>query len=309
MVLEQGLAWTRTARLTVTVAFLLIALIATSGGRLAAQVTNGDFKSSLIGWAAINGAGWDRTLDAGGSLASGSLEGVFAAAQVTGLYPVATQCVPLAAGASYRVGGKIYVSPGASAPASAYFILVPYPTTDCSGTPPPSGFLQTAPVTAAGAWTASTLTFTNFASSVLLGAYIAPQSGGRFQANFDDVFVELAAVASCAADDHTLCLLGGRFSVKATFDTGAGHPSDAHAEPVGDSGLLWFFDARNIEAVVKMLDGCPLGGHYWFFAGGLTDVAVTITVTDTRTGAVRTYINPLHQAFQPIQDTDAFPCP
>ena len=57
-------------------------------------------------------------------------------------------------------------------------------------------------------------------------------------------------------------------------------------------------------------DGCGLGGHYWFFAGGLTNVKVVITVTDTQTGATRTYNNPQGQAFLPLQDTAAFStCP
>jgi hypothetical protein len=42
------------------------------------------------------------------------------------------------------------------------------------------------------------------------------------------------------------------------------------------------------------------------FAGGLTNVDTTITVTDTQTGAVKTYRNPANTAFQPIQDTAAF---
>ncbi len=61
---------------------------------------------------------------------------------------------------------------------------------------------------------------------------------------------------------------------------------------------------------MKILDGCALDDSYWFFAGGLTDVQVAVTVTDTRTGFVRTYNNPQATAFQPIQDTGALPvCP
>jgi hypothetical protein len=41
----------------------------------------------------------------------------------------------------------------------------------------------------------------------------------------------------------------------------------------------------------------------------LTNVSVTLTVTDTVTGAVRTYTNPQGTAFAPIQDTNAFVCP
>jgi hypothetical protein len=64
------------------------------------------------------------------------------------------------------------------------------------------------------------------------------------------------------------------------------------------------------QVIIKVLDACALGGHYWVFAGGLTNVDVVITVTDTSTGAVKTYTNPQGAAFQPIQDTAAFStCP
>lgn len=50
--------------------------------------------------------------------------------------------------------------------------------------------------------------------------------------------------------------------------------------------------------------------RYWVFAGGLTDVQTRITVTDTRTGNIKTYLNLQGTAFQPIQDTGAFAtCP
>ena len=48
-----------------------------------------------------------------------------------------------------------------------------------------------------------------------------------------------------------------------------------------DSGYLWFFDADNIELIVKVLDGCGVNNRYWVFAGGLTNVEVDIIVTDT----------------------------
>jgi hypothetical protein len=76
-----------------------------------------------------------------------------------------------------------------------------------------------------------------------------------------------------------------------------------------DTGALWFFSSNNLEAMLKLVTGCAFNNFYWFFAGGLTNVRVTIRVTDTLTGIVRIYENPLNVAFQPIQDTAAFPCP
>jgi hypothetical protein len=74
----------------------------------------------------------------------------------------------------------------------------------------------------------------------------------------------------------------------------------------GDTGYFTFFDAANVEVLVKVLNGCGLNSRYWTFAGGLTDVNVILTVTDTQTGSVQTYTNPQGTPFQPIQDTNAF---
>ena len=58
------------------------------------------------------------------------------------------------------------------------------------------------------------------------------------------------------------------------------------------------------------MNACGMNHHSWTFAGGLTNVMVTTTVTDTVRGTVKTYTNPLGRPFQPIQDTTAFlTCP
>jgi len=54
-----------------------------------------------------------------------------------------------------------------------------------------------------------------------------------------------------------------------------------------------------------VLDGRSINGHFWVFYGALSDVQYTITVTDTITGAVRTYTNP-QDAFASRGDTAAF---
>jgi hypothetical protein len=77
-----------------------------------------------------------------------------------------------------------------------------------------------------------------------------------------------------------------------------------------ETGYLWFFSSTNVEVVLKILDGCQLNHHFWVFAGGLTNVQILLTITDTLTGTVKTYTNPLSNVFQPIQDTAAFAtCP
>lgn len=115
----------------------------------------------------------------------------------------------------------------------------------------------------------------------------------------------------CTQNATTMCLNNGRFQVRATFQTSGGDSGSAQAVRLTeDSGYFTFFTASNVELIVKVLNGCSLNNRYWVFAAGLTNVQVTITVTDTKTGTVKTYNNPLNRAFPPIQDTSAFAtCP
>ena len=120
-----------------------------------------------------------------------------------------------------------------------------------------------------------------------------------------------SAKSLCTANATTLCLNNGRFQVQARWTTRDGAAGLGQAVSLtGDTGYFWFFSPNNVEMVVKVVNGCGFNSGYWTFAGGLTDVNVVMTVTDTQTDAVKTYTNPQSIAFQPIQDTSAFPsCP
>jgi hypothetical protein len=117
----------------------------------------------------------------------------------------------------------------------------------------------------------------------------------------------------CVSNATTLCLNGGRFRVQAMYATPQGQAGSATAvSETSDTGTFWFFTPNNLEAIVKVVNACSFAGapRYWVFAAGLTNVAVTMTVTDTATGAVRNYTNPQGTPFAPIQDTNAFAaCP
>jgi hypothetical protein len=112
---------------------------------------------------------------------------------------------------------------------------------------------------------------------------------------------------TCMASSTVLCLTHGRFAVEARWSDPFGGSGAGVVHPLtSDTGAFWFFEPANLELVVKVLDACPVNQRFWVFAGGLTDVEVELTVTDTRSGLVRVYRNPLGQAFQPIHDTAAF---
>ena len=117
--------------------------------------------------------------------------------------------------------------------------------------------------------------------------------------------------ATCAAGPTSLCLSGGRFRVDVTWRTPDGRTGAGQAIPLtADTGYFWFFDASNVEMVIKVLNACGYNSRFWVYAGGLTNVQVNITLTDTMTGTSKTYINPQGTGFKPIQDTSAFAtCP
>jgi hypothetical protein len=73
-----------------------------------------------------------------------------------------------------------------------------------------------------------------------------------------------------------------------------------------DSGLLWFYGPDNWEILVKVLNGCQQNNRFWVFGAAATTLQYTLTVTDTQTGAVRSYFNPLGQSSPAITDTNAF---
>jgi ELWxxDGT repeat protein len=114
----------------------------------------------------------------------------------------------------------------------------------------------------------------------------------------------------CAADDRTLCLLGGRFALRAAWrDQRSGDTGNGHAVPYPGSdrtGTFWFFDPANVELIAKALDGRPVNGAFWSFFGGLSDTEYWVTVTDTVDQRSRTYHNPPGEICG-VGDTTAFP--
>jgi hypothetical protein len=94
-----------------------------------------------------------------------------------------------------------------------------------------------------------------------------------------------ASVQAAQRDPHVAVLQNGRFEVTIDFeyddfDTGDPVKRRARVVPVhlGDhSVLFYFFNAPNVEALVKILDA---GCQYWVFASVLSDLGFRITVRD-----------------------------
>ncbi|HBL25905.1 MAG TPA: hypothetical protein DD490_03620, partial [Acidobacteria bacterium] len=112
--------------------------------------------------------------------------------------------------------------------------------------------------------------------------------------------------ASCVPAATVLCLSAGRFKVEVDWRTGLRDGGRGHATALTpDTGTFWFFDAANVEVIVKVLDGRSLNGHHWVFFGALSNVEYAVTVTDTLTGAARRYTN-LPGRLGSVADTQAF---
>jgi hypothetical protein len=114
--------------------------------------------------------------------------------------------------------------------------------------------------------------------------------------------------AGVCQESNTMLLHDGRFTVQVNW---VSPDSDGEGTPIpltSDSGYFWFFENTNVELLVKIKDGCAVNDYFWFFWGAMTDVAYTITVTDTQTDAVRTYEGAQHVQ-KSGNDIHAFACP
>jgi hypothetical protein len=109
----------------------------------------------------------------------------------------------------------------------------------------------------------------------------------------------------CVADATHLCVQSGRFRIAVTWSVG-GRSGVATAIPIAaNTGGFWFFDSSALDLTVKVVDGRPINGHTWFFYAALSDAGYSITVTDTRSGRVKTYANPAGKLAS-VADTSAF---
>lgn len=111
---------------------------------------------------------------------------------------------------------------------------------------------------------------------------------------------------------QTLCLKD-RFMIDivgiSSHPTGLGTPVRFGAS---DTGIFWFYNDQNFEAMVKVIDACSYNNRWWVFAGALTNQSYTIRVFDTfHSGAgIKSYSNTFPTSSPAFTDTNAFAtCP
>lgn len=148
------------------------------------------------------------------------------------------------------------------------------------------------------------LTFSTFAGTV-----IRP---GGFSGTFNHQGQSGEFDATPKNTQPTLSLRN-RFQVRVEYKDFNDDTGDGLAVPLtDDSGAFYFFDAKNMDLTVRVLDQCSNAdfNSYWVFAAAATNVEYTMTVTDTTTSESKIYENPLGSPAQAITDTQAFAtCP
>lgn len=117
---------------------------------------------------------------------------------------------------------------------------------------------------------------------------------GGATAALSNGFTYVANSSPCSTSGAVLCVNSFRFRITSTFrnpyDTSkTGFGTAAQVTP--DTGYFWFFNASNVELIVKILDGRSVNGKFWVLYGALSDVEYQINITDTQTGVVKTYYN------------------
>jgi hypothetical protein len=113
-----------------------------------------------------------------------------------------------------------------------------------------------------------------------------------------EIWMLPSAGIGCQPSSTRLCLSGGRFAVTGAWRDFAGRTGTGQAIPLTAA-------PSNLELAIKVLDGRGVNGAFWVFYGALSNVEYTLTLTDTATGAVRTYHNPSGR-FGSVADTGAF---
>lgn len=122
-----------------------------------------------------------------------------------------------------------------------------------------------------------------------------------------DVAPDGGFLATIDGDGGPVLLAGGRFQVDVTWRDFSGSSGvGTLVFQSDDSAVFWFFNASNWELMVKVIDGCAFNDRFWVFSAATTDVEFTVQITDTVTGAIQSYQNPLGVAAAAVTDTGAF---
>lgn len=133
-------------------------------------------------------------------------------------------------------------------------------------------------------------------------------SPGDFALVVDGTPVTSAKSLGSCTSGPFLCLAGNRFRAEAAWKSGTVSVPAQAVSVTADSGYFWFMDPATADLSVRVVDSRAQNGAFGVFFTGPTDVEFTLTVTDTATGAVKTYTHAAGTAGT-VNDPTAFPTP
>lgn len=295
--------------------FVLAAgLLFPAGAQSTNLIANPGFDTDLGGWYLSKGEAvvgeWsanDQLSDPlSGAVRFANLAPSHVPAAVSACFPV-TPGATLVFGASYRASAD-------SESGLGFALVRMYPDANCAGSlitaPQPSGDLRHYFGRQTWGPVQSSVTVPPTAGSARLWLRTNPGAAPPAEVLIDNAFAYEGE--SCVTTPHTICLgEAGRFRVSAEWQKPTGERGWSRTEYLTDnSGHLWFFNPSNVEGLLKVHDACSFNDRFWVFAAGLTNLFVRLDVYDTHTGETWTHTNEQGEAFQPVQDTEAFAtCP
>ena len=137
----------------------------------------------------------------------------------------------------------------------------------------------------------------DFCSSTVLAV------DGALRVSYDALkpFIDPPITPGCVPNATTVCLLNDRFRVAIAYVNPFSNPPNQPGTFLAarllqgsqnpDTALFGFSSAQAVEVVVRVQDTRPFAPRFDVYYGGMTDVAYTVTVTDTQTGTTRQYGN------------------
>jgi hypothetical protein len=118
-----------------------------------------------------------------------------------------------------------------------------------------------------------------------------PGEGIAEETSLSPIF-DAARKGSCKKGGDAVCLLGNRYRARVTwrnqFDGSSGTAKARALSSV--TGSFAFTDPSNVELLVKVLNA--EGNRILVIWGAMSNLEYTLELTDTKTGAVKTYHNP-----------------
>jgi hypothetical protein len=154
-------------------------------------LVNPNFNTDIGGWGDNGGVGsFDGTMDANGSLSSGSAKGTFAFSAPASMFAV-YQCVSgITPGQAYDFGGRIRIQSGPPGNSGAWISVVFHSGNTCSS---PISSFSTPFVTTAGSWEPANATMTAPGSTGSIFVVVFFANGavpGTMVINVDDMFLQ-----------------------------------------------------------------------------------------------------------------------